>query len=56
MSTFLATLTIVAAAMAAMAAGVLLAGQPLRGSCGGGRKACECSLAERRRCRAAAGR
>ncbi|MCE2390601.1 MAG: DUF539 domain-containing protein [Proteobacteria bacterium] len=52
MSTFFATLMLVAAAMAAMAVGAIFAGRALRGSCGGQRKDCHCTLAERRICRA----
>ncbi len=46
----LATLVFFGVVMTAMAVGIIFSNRPLRGSCGGTGKSCECSLAERRAC------
>ena len=56
MSTFLGTLLVFGIAMAAMAAGVMLTGRSLKGSCGGVGTGCPCSDEERRACAAKRGR
>ncbi|MDD9937614.1 MAG: hypothetical protein OXT09_28635 [Myxococcales bacterium] len=51
MEAFLATFTLFALAMAAMAIGVAFSGRRLSGSCGGvAGKDCTCSIAERKAC------
>ncbi len=55
MDTFLATLVLFGAVIAAMAIGVAVSGRSLRGSCGGvGGKLCPCTPSEREACRAKA--
>jgi hypothetical protein len=54
MQTILATVVIFAAAMAAMAVGVIFSNRVLRGSCGGVDSDCSCSEARQRRCAATA--
>jgi hypothetical protein len=56
METFLGTLLVFALVMLAMAAGVMLTGRSLKGSCGGVGNACPCSDEERRACAAKSGR
>jgi hypothetical protein len=56
MSTFLGTLLVFGLAMLAMAAGVMLTGRSLKGSCGGVGKGCPCTEEERRACAAKFGR
>ena len=53
MGTFLATLVIFTAAVAAMSVGVLLQGRRLRGSCGGSGLACTCNALKARSCKLA---
>ena len=51
MTTMIATLGFVAAAMGAMAIGVILSDRKLKGSCGGeGGKDCVCEIEKRRAC------
>ena len=52
MDTFLGTLLIVGLAMLAMAAGVMLSGRRLKGSCGGVGTGCPCTDEERQACAA----
>jgi hypothetical protein len=49
-STFLVSLVVFAAVLAAMAVGVVLGGRRLRGSCGLTGDDCACSLLQARRC------
>ena len=50
METFIATLVIFGAVMAAMAVGVIFSNRRLSGSCGGTGDDCECELAKRKVC------
>jgi hypothetical protein len=50
METFIATLILFGAVMAAMAVGVVVSGRRLRGSCGGTGKDCACDDEARRSC------
>ena len=51
MATFLATLVIFLAVVAAMGIGAMVQGKKLKGSCGGSGKECECSPLAARSCR-----
>ena len=50
MQTFLATFAVFLIAAAAMAVGVVFSNRRLRGSCGGTRPDCSCTLAEQSGC------
>lgn len=50
MQIFLGTLIVFGLAMLAMAAGVMLSGRALKGSCGGTGTDCPCTEEERRTC------
>jgi hypothetical protein len=50
METFLATIVLFGAMMAAMAIGVVFSGRRLRGSCGGTGEECECSDERQKAC------
>ena len=50
MDTFIATLLLFAAVMAAMGIGVMVSGRQLKGSCGGTGKDCTCDDEARRNC------
>ena len=52
METFLGTLLVFGLAMLAMAAGVMLSGRRLKGSCGGVGTGCPCTHEERQACAA----
>jgi len=50
MTTILLTIAVFAAAMSAMAVGVILSNRELHGSCGGSDKDCVCEIEKRRAC------
>lgn len=50
MTTILLTIGVFAAAMTAMAVGVILSNRELHGSCGGSDKDCICEIEKRRAC------
>jgi len=50
MGTFVGTLVVFAVVMLAMAAGVMLTGRSLKGSCGGSGTGCPCTDEERQAC------
>ena len=52
METFFGTLLVFAIVMVAMAAGVMLSGRRLKGSCGGTGTGCPCTDEERQACAA----
>ena len=51
MQTLIATLALMAAAMLAMAVGVVFSGRRLKGSCGGVDRDCSCDAVSRAECR-----